>query len=43
MRLPFIDSICYIDVPFMAGRDRRGRGRMLVGFTTTSAISAYHH
>jgi hypothetical protein len=22
---------------------RRGRNRMLVGFTTTCAISAYHH
>jgi hypothetical protein len=22
---------------------RRGRGRMVVGFTTTYAISAYHH
>jgi uncharacterized DUF497 family protein len=25
------------------GRSRRGRDRMLVGFTTTYAISAYHH
>jgi hypothetical protein len=24
-------------------RDRRGRDRMVVGFTTTYAISAYHH
>jgi len=24
-------------------RDRRGRDRMLVGFTATYAISAYHH
>jgi hypothetical protein len=24
-------------------RDRRGRNRMVVGFTTTYAISAYHH
>jgi hypothetical protein len=24
-------------------RDRRGRDRMVVGFTTTHAISAYHH
>jgi len=42
-------------VPFKAGLivhlyicsptvgDRRGRDRMLVGFTTTYAISAYHH
>jgi len=26
-----------------ANRDRRGRNRMVVGFTTTCAISAYHH
>jgi hypothetical protein len=24
-------------------RDRRGHGHMLVGFTTTCAISTYHH
>jgi len=24
-------------------RGRHGRDRMVVGFTTTSAISAYHH
>jgi len=24
-------------------QDRRGRYRMVVGFTTTFAISAYHH
>ena len=24
-------------------RDRRGRDRMIVGFTTTDAISAYHY
>jgi hypothetical protein len=24
-------------------RGRRGRDRMVVGFTTTCAISAYHH
>jgi hypothetical protein len=24
-------------------RDRRGRDRMVVGFTTTYAIGAYHH
>jgi len=24
-------------------RNRRGRDRMVVGFTTTYAISAYHH
>ena len=25
------------------GRDRHGRDHMVVGFTTTCAISAYHH
>jgi hypothetical protein len=25
------------------GRGRRGRDRLVVGFTTTCAISAYHH
>jgi len=25
------------------GRDRRGHDRMVVGFITTYAISAYHH
>jgi hypothetical protein len=30
--------------PFLPqNRDRRGRDRMVVGFTTTYAISAYHH
>ena len=29
-------------LPFIM-RDRRGRDRMVVGFTTTYAISAYHH
>ena len=27
----------------LTGRDRRGRDRMVVGFTTIYAISAYHH
>jgi len=27
----------------MESRGRRGRDRMVVGFTTTCAISAYHH
>jgi hypothetical protein len=27
----------------LKSRDRRGRDRMVVGFTTTCAISAYHH
>ena len=28
---------------FMCNRGHRGRDRMVVGFTTTYAISAYHH
>jgi len=31
----------YSEMPFIRGR--RGRYRMIVGFTTTYAISAYHH
>ena len=27
----------------LCSRSRRGRDRMLVGFTTVCAISAYHH
>jgi len=27
----------------MARRDRRGRDRMIIGFTTTYAIIGYHH
>jgi hypothetical protein len=28
---------------FVLLRGRRGRDRLVVGFTTTCAISAYHH
>ena len=28
---------------YVKPRDRRGRDRMIVGFTTTYAISVYHH
>ena len=31
----------YIDL--LLNRGRRGRYRMVIGFTTTYAISAYHH
>jgi hypothetical protein len=31
-----------LEIPNMA-RGRRGRDRMVVGVTTTSEISAYHH
>jgi hypothetical protein len=34
----------FIDIQILnLKRDRRGRDRMVVGFTTTYAISAYHH
>ena len=33
-----------MNIPIKFGsRGRRGRDRMVVGFTTTYAISAYHH
>ena len=32
----------YVHLP-RRNRDRRGRDRMVVGFTITYAISAYHH
>ena len=28
---------------YLIKKGHRGRGRMVVGFTTTYAISAYHH
>ena len=36
--LSFKKTQCYYKY-----RDRRGRDRMVVGFTATYAISAYHH
>jgi hypothetical protein len=33
----------YIDVRYHSRWGRRGRDLMVVGFTTTYAISAYHH
>jgi len=36
---PINDSI-YLSIQL---RGRRGRGRMVVGFKTTYAISTYHH
>ena len=37
----FINRVqCYTTVPVGGGRGRNG---MVVGFTTTYAISAYHH
>ena len=32
-----------LDFSWRSVRGRRGRDRMVVGFTTTYAISAYHH
>jgi hypothetical protein len=39
------DSITekYFRIAELSHRDRRGRDRMVVGFTTTYAISAYQH
>ena len=33
----------YSDVTYLPLRGCRGRDRMVVGFTTTCAISAHHH
>jgi hypothetical protein len=30
-------------IKYIRGKGRHGRGRMIVGLTTTCAISAYHH
>jgi hypothetical protein len=38
-KLPFIDSDLYA----LLNWSRRGRDHMVVGFTTTCAISDYHH
>jgi hypothetical protein len=35
--------IVHIELDFYRGGGRRGHDRMVVGFTTTYAISAYHH
>jgi hypothetical protein len=35
--------ILYLIPPFQQGPSYRGRDRMVVGFTLTYAISAYHH
>jgi hypothetical protein len=32
----------WVTMHHKSSRDRRGRDRMVVGFTATSAISAYH-
>ena len=34
---------CQLYINLINSRGRRGRDRMVVGFTTTCAISAYHH
>jgi hypothetical protein len=39
-----ITGSCNLDILFsMIRRGRRGRDRIVVGFTTIYAISAYHH
>jgi hypothetical protein len=37
------DHIVHMQSMFIAARDRRGCDRMVVGFTTTYAIRAYHY
>jgi len=34
---------CSFGIHYIVGKDRRGRDHTLVGFTTTCAISVYHH
>jgi len=34
---------CFRTLVIKRKRSRRGRDRMVVGFTTTYAISGYHH
>jgi hypothetical protein len=41
--VPFLKTIPSTMRETIKNRDRRGRDRMVVGFTTTYAISAYHH
>jgi hypothetical protein len=36
-------SAAYLDLHLVIDRGCRGLDRMVVGFTTTYAISAYHH
>jgi hypothetical protein len=43
---PFLVPCCDVRYDFrfvFTSRDRRGRDRMVVGFTVTYATSAYHH
>jgi len=39
LKCPQLISIIYV----ICFRDRRGRDRMVIGFTPTYVISAYHH
>ena len=39
----FLFSLLFCFINFKENRGRRGRDRMVVGFTTTYAINAYHH
>ena len=41
--LPYLRQIVYIIGTSIFLRYRRGSDRMLVGYVTTCAISAYHH
>jgi hypothetical protein len=39
----FIQTVLYLHIYIPVYRGCFGRDRMVVGFTTTYAISAYHH
>jgi hypothetical protein len=39
----YLFFVCPLTLIDILHRGRRGRDRMVVGFTTTYAISAYHH
>jgi hypothetical protein len=39
----FLHFVPYIETSIIGSRGRRGCDRMIVGFTTTYAISAYPH
>ena len=38
-----LSVVCYYNSNMLETRGRRGRDRMVVGYTTTYAISSYHH
>jgi hypothetical protein len=42
-RVCYFCSLCFFVLFFFHARGRRGRDRMVVGFTIAHVISAYHH